>query len=46
MNAALVTYLTSTKKASTRAAKQHSFAVAQTAKEGRELKESALVNAR
>lgn len=46
MKAAFITYIKATQKAENRAAKQYTVAVAQTAKEGRELKESALVNCR
>lgn len=46
MKAALITYLTAKQKSHKRFIKQYTFAVAQTAKEGRELNESALVNAR
>ena len=46
MKAAFITYLTANQKSQKRSAKQHTFAVAQTAKEGRELDEAALVNAR
>jgi hypothetical protein len=46
MNAAFITYIKSNQKKINRAAKQQAYAVAQTAKEGKELNESALVNAR
>jgi len=46
MNAAFITYIKSSQKKLARTTKQQAFAVAQTAKEGRELNESALVNAR
>ncbi len=46
MKAAFITYIKATQKAENRAAKQYTVAVAQTAKEGRELRESALVNTR
>lgn len=46
MNHALITYLKDAKKKAERSGKQYAYAVAQTAREGRELKESALVNSR
>ena len=46
MDKAIITYFQSVRKIDQRKKKQHSFAVAQTAKEGRELKEAALVNSR
>jgi len=46
MNAAFITYVKANQKLVARAAKQHIFAVAQTAKEGKELDESKLVNSR
>ena len=46
MDHAFVTYLKAAQKKEQRSVKQYKFAVEQTAKEGRELKESALVNSR
>ena len=46
MNAAFITYIKANQKIVARAAKQYTSAVAQTAKEGKELNEAALVNAR
>lgn len=46
MNKAFITYVQATQKNQERASKQHQYAVAQTAKEGRELKQAALVNSR
>jgi hypothetical protein len=46
MKAAFLTYVQADQKRIRRTEKQHTFAVAQTAKEGRELNEAALVNAR
>lgn len=46
MKAAFITYVKANQKLIRRAEKQHVFAVAQTAKEGKELNEAALVNAR
>jgi hypothetical protein len=46
MKAAFITYIKTTQKAQKRSAKQYTVAVAQTAREGRELKEAALVNSR
>jgi len=46
MKPAFLTYIKANQKQIIRAEKQHIFAVAQTAKEGKELNESALVNAR
>jgi hypothetical protein len=46
MKAAFITYLAANQKFQKRSAKQNAFAIAQTAKEGRDLNESALVNAR
>jgi isochorismate hydrolase len=46
MKAAFITYVTANQKQLKRAAKQNTLAVAQTVKEGRELNEAALVNAR
>ena len=46
MNAAFITYVKANQRLVDRAAKQHTIAVAQTAKEGRELDESKLVNSR
>jgi hypothetical protein len=46
MKAAFITYVTANQKQLKRAARQNVLAVAQTAKEGKELNEAALVNAR
>lgn len=46
MNQAFIIYLKNKQKKEKRENKQYSFAVAQTAKEGRELNEAALVNSR
>lgn len=46
MNAAFITYIKANQKKSTRELKKYNFAVLQTMKEGKELKESALVNSR
>lgn len=46
MKAAFITYIKANQKLQKRTAKQYTFAVAQTAKEGRDLNESHLVNAR
>lgn len=46
MKPAFITYVKANQKLIRRIEKQHIFAVAQTAKEGRELNEAALVNAR
>jgi len=46
MKAAFITYLAANQKSQKRSAKQNAFAIAQTAKEGRDLNEAALVNAR
>lgn len=46
MNSALITYLHYQQKKAKRAAKQNDVAVEQTAKEGRELRQSELVNSR
>ena len=46
MNAAFITYIKANQKIVARAAKQYACAVAQLTKEGKELNESALVNAR
>jgi len=46
MKQAFITYLQATQKKAVRANKQHIFAISQTAKEGRDLKQAALVNSR
>lgn len=46
MKAAFITYIKANQKFAARAAKQYTYAVAQTAKEGKELNEAALVNTR
>ncbi len=46
MKAAFITYVTANQKQLKRAERQNTLAVAQTAKEGKELNESALENAR
>jgi len=46
MKAAFIIYIKANQKLTARAAKQYTYAVAQTAKEGKELNEAALVNAR
>lgn len=46
MKAAFITYIKANQKFAARAAKQYTYAVAQAAKEGKELNEAALVNAR
>jgi hypothetical protein len=46
MNQAFIIYLKDKQKKENRENNQYSFAVAQTAREGRELNESALVNSR
>jgi hypothetical protein len=46
MKAAFITYVTANQKQLKRTERQNTLAVAQTAREGKELNEAALVNAR
>lgn len=46
MNNAFITYIQANQKKSIRELKKYNFAVSQTAKEGKELNEAALVNSR